>query len=112
MEMWRPHLDQLRAWLAEPALLDEEDVTPPTAITIRNALWLALAMSERMFAPPLRVLPVPSGAIALERFTGDQLVRIELREDSDTVELFVFQGSQLITRALMRIDDVLIGATP
>ena len=55
---------QLAEWARDPAQLQEDDLTAPSAATIARLLSVAVSLRDHGAGPPARVVPTGDGGIA------------------------------------------------
>lgn len=76
---WDDIIDlKLIEWERDPAALEEDELIPPTPVSVRAAIQIASVLRDTDAHPPTRVVPDGDGGIVLERWNGDRSVSLEI----------------------------------
>jgi hypothetical protein len=97
-EGWRPLIDQqLVEWGLNPASLEDDGVSPPSAIAIHLASRLALILRDRGQRAPTRIVPDGSGGISFE-WESDRIFTTVNISPSGAIEGALFKDGRIEAR--------------
>jgi hypothetical protein len=95
---WQDVIDEkLIDWGRNPKELEDEDLIPPTLISIQASSRLAMDLRDQGAPPPRRVVPNGDGGIVLERWVGKTAWTLEVFDDG-SIEYACYDDCRLVQR--------------
>jgi len=85
----------LSLWIADPSLLQAEEIDPPDQSLIEKVKRFSLEKLGSQFPAPDRVLPNGDSGVAFEWDDGVNYTCLEFKKD-DTIEVVKTDGDQIV----------------
>lgn len=105
---WDLALDKLQVWLADPSVVTDDDVVPPSSATIRLAVAILRQGRANGMPSPTRVMPNGEAGIVFEWSHGKSTSTWEI-DDRQRFEMTTYEDGKRLTRSSLDLAGLSLG---